>query len=150
MPFEVNLGDDLSYQAASTVSAISYDANHNYSSGGIPQFRAVKIDASGGVVNDVIVASTGNRIVGIIQSAPATGPSQSCSVRFNGVSKAVAKGAIAVGDQVYVGDTAGRLSTVTAEGATSVNMVGIALTSAVGDDDLFVVQLQIGSQRVAS
>jgi hypothetical protein len=150
MPFEINMGDDLPFQAASTVTAITKDASGNYSSGGIAQYSAVKLDASGAVPNDVIVASTGDRIIGIIQTGPATGTSQSCAVRSAGITKCLAKGAVAVGDQVYVKSTTGQVGTVTAEGATSVNMVGIALTPATADGDVFTVQLQISSQRVAS
>jgi len=150
MPFEVNAGDDLTFQAASSVSAISKDSNGNYSSGGIPQYSAVKLDASGGTPNDVIVAGTGDIALGIIQSGPATGPSQSCSVRTLGISKALAKGAVTVGAQVYVGDATGRLKVLPAAGATGVVVVGLALTPATADGDVFTVLLQPTTQAVTS
>jgi hypothetical protein len=150
MPFEVNSGLDLTFQAASTVSAISKDANGNYSSGGIPQYAAVKLDASGAVPNDVIVASTGDVPVGIAQSGPATGPSQSMSVRTFGITKALAGAAIVVGVQVYVGDSSGRLKTVTAAGATGVVVVGQALTPATAAGDVFTVLLTPTTQAVTS
>jgi len=150
MPFEVNQGMDLTFQGASTVSAITRDANGNYSSGGIVQYSAVKLDASGGVVNDVIVAGIGDRCIGIIQNAPAVGPSQSATVRHDGITKCLAKGAVAVGDQVYVKSASGQVGTVPAETTTSVNTVGFALTAAAADGDVFTVLLNIASQRIAT
>jgi Uncharacterized conserved protein (DUF2190) len=150
MPFEVNLGEDLSFQAASTVSAITKDANGNYSSGGIVQYSAVKLDASGAVPDDVIVASTGDIPIGIIQTAPATGPSQSCAVRCTGISKAIAGAAVTVGAQVYVGDSSGRLKVVPAAGATGVVTIGLALTPATAVGDIFTIAFQISTQAVTS
>lgn len=150
MPFEVNTGDDLTMQAAASVSAITKDANGNYSSGGIPQYAAVKLDASGAVPNDVVIATTGDIAFGIAQSGPATGTSQSMSVRTLGISKALAGAAIVVGVQVYVGDSSGRLKTVTAAGATGVVVVGLALTPATAAGDVFTVLIQPTTQAVTS
>jgi len=84
----------------------------------------------------LVLAAEGGRTLiwiaglGIIQTAPATGPSQSCAVRCTGISKAIAGAAVTVGAQVYVGDTSGRLKVVPAAGATGVVTIGLALTPA--------------------
>lgn len=149
MPFEVETGADLSFQAAGTVTALTYSGNPPvYSSGGIPQFTCVKADASGAKPWDVIGASTGDKILGIAQDAPATGPNQSVRVRTEGISKVLAGAAISVGDIVYVGDSSGRVKTVPADGATSVYIVGVALTAATALGDIVSVLLQIGTQHV--
>lgn len=147
MPTAVK-GQTISMQAASGVSAITYDSNHNYSSGGIKQFSAVKADSSGAVPYDFVAATTGDLIIGFVQSN--VGGSQSAPVQINGVTKARAKGAVTVGAQCYVGDSTGAIAVVTAEGATSVNAVGVALTPATADGDIFTLLIQTGSQRVAS
>jgi hypothetical protein len=152
MAFEQQIvGGDINMEGSSNVTALTYDALGNYSGGGIPQYTAVVIDTATGGVNDVRLPTVANaQIIGIAQSAPATGPGQSCRVRVYGISKAQASAAITVGQQVAVANTSGQLGPAPAGTATNTYIVGVALTPASAAGDLFSVLLMPGASTVVT
>ena len=140
-------GADLSMRSSSSVSALSYDADGNYTSGGIPFGYCVKRDTSGSP-GDVVLASTNDQICGIATSDPATGPSQSISVQDLGTAKCAAGAAITIGDLVSC-DSTGRVVTAAAPAATSKYLVGVAEESATAAGDYISVRLGVfGSTNV--
>ena len=138
------------FRASSNVSALTLDANGNYSSGGIPQGVCVVTDASDGNAASVKIATTGDLIVGVADTAPAAGTGDSVAVVMLGIARIKAGGAVSYGDLVRVGSSAGTVTTVPADGATSTYIVGRALEAAAESGDFISVQLAIGSQQIAS
>lgn len=137
-------------RGSSNVTAITKDANGNYSSGGIPQGVCVVMDAADGSFDAITIATTGQFILGVADSYPATGPGDSCIVQTLGVARIKAHSAITMGDIVKVGASDGTIATVGADGATSQYVVGIALETAAEAGDFIAVQLQPSSQEIAS
>jgi len=90
-------------------------------------------------------AANAANFVGITQDAAAQ--DTNVSVQENGRSYAVAYGAVAVGEYVGIGDTAGRLASndTAAKAAPTtpglVYVVGVARTAAGQTDDIFEVQI---------
>lgn len=137
-------------RASSNVTAITNDANGNYSSGGLPQGVCVMQDVSDGNFLSVTWATTGKMILGVADTAPAAGTGQSVAVQTHGIARIKAHGSITIGDLVYVGATDGTISTVPADGATSTYIVGTALEGATEAGDFISVLLQPCSQEIAS
>lgn len=135
------IGGKLNCLVDSGVTAITYDANGNYSSGGIAFGTCVKGNASGSS-GDVVIASTNDHVLGIATDDPAAGPSTSVSVQYEGVAKVLAGGAVALYDLVSC-DSTGRVVTAAAPGVSDKWLVGVALEPATAAGDLIAVQLGI-------
>lgn len=136
--------------ASSNVSALTFTSSDGavitYSSGGIPQFAAVVEDTASAGVNDVTMPSgVGVKALGIAQDAPAVGPGQAVRVCVRGVCKALAGGAIAVGDSLYVLNSSGQLGT--APVGTNY-LVGRALTTAAQAGDIVSVEVRTTDGKV--
>ena len=81
-------------------------------------------------------AAAGDRAVGVtFVAADAAG--KPLAVAVSGVVKAVAGGALAVGEPVRVHDTDGRFDLAAPSAGDNANLVGFALTSAGADGDEF-------------
>ncbi len=144
---------DLPFVASVNVPAIVYGGNPAvYSSGGLPQFRAVVPDTATGNSRDIKGATvTTTPILGILQnstvlpggttgSGGAIGPADAAQVRYFGISKVEAGGAVTTGAYVQ-SDGSGRAVTASAAGATNLYLMEIALTAATGAGDLIEVLL---------
>lgn len=94
------------------------------------QYTTVDVTAAG----QVNAATAAGEIVGILQNKPTAG--QTAEVMVSGVSKAIAGGAIAVGDMCEVATGGSKLVTV----STGIP-VAKALTAAAADGDIFTVLL---------
>ena len=147
---------DLPFVASSNVSALTYSGNPaTYSSGGLPQFRAVILDTATGNSRDVKGATaTSAPILGVLQNSTvlaggttgaggAIGAGDQAIVRIYGVTKMEAGGAITTGSNVQV-DGSGRCVTASAAGVSNNYLVGIALEAAAGSGDLITVLLMPG------
>jgi hypothetical protein len=145
-----NIIQSISARASANVTTLTLDSNGNYSSGGIPQGVCVMVDVPDGTTGAVTWATTGLLPLGVANTAPAAAKGQAVQVVTQGTMRIKAHSAITVGDIVYVGATDGTIATVTADGATSVYIVGVALESAAEAGDFIAVQLQIGSQHVTA
>lgn len=137
--------------ASSNVSALNFTSSDGavitYSSGGIPQFAAVVEDTAAAGTNDVTMPSgVGVKALGIAQDAPAVGPGGAVRVCTRGVCKALAGGAIAVGDSVYVLNSSGQLGTMPTS-ATNFS-VGRAVTAATAAGDIFSVDVRPSDGKV--
>lgn len=129
--------------ASASVTAITYDANGNYSSGGIQFGTCVKLDTTGKMLDVVACSAAGDHAFGIALEDPAAGPSEAVQVQRLGVAKVRAGGAIALGDLVYVTDTSGRVGTAPAPGVSQKYIVGVALEAAAQAEDLISVALAV-------
>src|SRR5262245_52473125 len=136
----VNRVFERTYRVKSDVTAITYDADGNYSSGGIPAGTAVKLDATE-APETVTIAAQGNLIVGISTTSPAAGPGQPVSVLFLGIARCKAGAATTAADKLYVLDSSGRVGTAPALGQTSQYIVGQGLQAATQADDFIEVLL---------
>lgn len=144
---EIVPGGSLPCIADSSVTAITRDADGNYSSGGIPFGSCVKGNASGKSL-DVVLASTNDQILGIACEDPAVGPGDAVEVQHLGVAKVLAGAAVSLFDLVSC-DSTGRVVTAAAAAATSKYLVGKALEAATAAGDLISVQLGVfGSTNV--
>lgn len=148
MAFRVAVpGGSISCVVDSGVSAITYDANGNYSSGGIQFGLCVKGNASGSSL-DVVVGSTNDQCIGIACEDPAAAPGNEIEVQTIGVAKVLAGAAVSLFDLVSC-DSTGRVVTAAAAAATSKYLVGRALEAATAAGDLISVQLgTFGSTNV--
>ena len=140
----------MGMRASSNVSALTFDANGNYLSGGIPQGVAVIPDTVDGNPESVTIAGTGAYIMGIADTPPASGTGASVDVVQSGIMRCQASAAITYGQTLYVANASGQLGPIPADGATSVYVVGIALEAAAQAGDLITVLLAIGSQHVTA
>lgn len=136
-------GADMTGIVDSGVSAITYDANGNYSSGGIQFGTVVKLKTSGGMFI-VQQTTTNDRPLGVAYSDPAAGPNEPVSVQKLGRAKVMASGAISQGDLVACA-TNGQIATAAAAGVSDQSIVGVALEAATQAGDLITVDLMIGS-----
>lgn len=149
MAFEENAQFETK-MASSNVSAISYTSSDGavitYSSGGIPQFSVVKEDTSSAGINDVIVATQGDKALGVSQDAPAVAAGQAVRVCVRGTCKVLAGAAVAIGDTVYVLDSSGRVGTI----PTAANnfAVGRARTAATAAGDLISIEVNPSDGKV--
>jgi len=147
-------GDVRSYITSSNVSAITWGVTNgmiSYTSGGIAAGTFVMLDTSSALYSDVCQATSGTLAIGVALDEPAVGPGVGIQVQISGRARCKAASAISVGDRVMVGDSTGRVATASAAGATSLFLVGQALTAATIINDFVEVQLQIGiSQNISS
>lgn len=148
MAFEVN-GIDMSYVASSNVTALTFSGNPPvYSSGGIVQFTVVTADISDGT-NGAVTTATSNTVlpIGVAQDGPAVTAGQSCRVRVSGYTKAIAGGAITIG-QLLKTNGSGQVVAASALGATNEYIIGQAETVATQTGDVITVRLNIGASLV--
>lgn len=110
-----------------TISFQTAAANADYSA---KQYYVAKLDTSG---NALLPTAVTDRPVGIVQNNPAN--SRTASVLVNGVSKYVAGGNIAVGDNLGLKND-GTLVKVTPGTDTTVFLVGVALEAGASGDKL--------------
>ena len=136
-------GADVTGQVDSGVTALTYDANGNYSSGGLQFGTVAKYKTTGGI-NTVVATTTGDMPFGIVLSDPAAGPSEAVTLQVYGQAKVMAGGAISQGDLVYC-TTNGQIATAPAPGVSQSYLVGRALEPASQAGDLIAVALMIGS-----
>lgn len=148
MAFETHVqGGSLPCVVDSGVSAITYDSDGNYSSGGLRYGTLVKLNASGSAM-DVIAASTNDQVLGVVGDDPAAGPGEGVRIITDGVAKILAGAAVSLGDLVSSDSTA-RVVTAAAAAATSKYLVGVALEAATAAGDLIAVKLgTFGSTNV--
>lgn len=140
-------GGTLPCIADLSVTAITLDANGNYSSGGIQFGLCVKGNASAKSL-DVVIASTNDQILGIACEDPAAAPGEAVQVQYEGVAKVLAGAAVSLYDLVSC-DSTGRVVTAAAPAVTSKYLVGKALEAATAAGDLISVQLGVfGSTNV--
>lgn len=140
-------GGSIPCIADAGVAAITYDANGNYLSGGIPFGTCVKLNGAGSSL-DVVPAVANNQVLGIACEDPAAGPGQAVEVQSIGRAKALAGAAVALGALVS-SDATGRVVTAAAPAATSQYLVGVALEAATAAGDLITVELYVsGSTNV--
>jgi len=95
------------------------------------QYYAVKMNSS----ERVVLASTGDKIVGVLQDAP-DAANRSCLVGYSGITKAIGGAVIAAGAEVEV-DADGKFITLS-EGTS----VGFAMTACGAEDEQFAVLLK--------
>ena len=144
MAFQEHIvGGSVPCTASSSVTAVSYDANGNYSSGGIPFGTCVKLDTSGKMGDVVACSAAGDHAFGVACEDPAAGPSEAVKVQRLGVAKCLAAAAVSLGDLVYVADTSGRGGTAPAPGVSDKWIVGTALEAATAAGDLISVSLSV-------
>ena len=136
-------GADVTGMVDSGVSAITYDSNGNYSSGGIQFGTVVKYKTSSGI-NTVQITTTNDRPYGVAISDPAAGPNEAVLIQTLGQCKVLAGGAISQGDLVAC-TTNGEIATAAAAGVSDQSILGFALEAASQAGDLITVQLQVGS-----
>jgi len=107
------------------------------------QYRVAVLDttAAGYVINPA--AANASNIAGVLQDSTLAAEDTG-NFAVMGISYVVAFAAIAVGDVLVVGDTAGRVKSKAA-GATAqgLGVVGIALGSATAQDDIIPCRLQL-------
>ncbi len=89
-------------------------------------------------------AANADKIIGVAGHTAPNG--EDVSVYDYGVVNLVAASAIAVGDYVNIGDTEGRVKTVSEDAGTA-NLVGIARSAASAAGQYVRVKLIIGSRR---
>lgn len=144
-------GDVETYIGSANVSTVQYTAdqygNLTYSSGGILQYACVVLDVATAKPYDIKAPAAANVMpIGILLDGPAIGPNQAAAIQVRGRAKCRAFAAISVGDALAVGDTSGRVATISMTGgATDTPIVGYALTSSAEIDDFVEVDLRIGS-----
>jgi hypothetical protein len=146
----------MAFEVTGLEFALQVSAN---ASAGIPQFAAVKLDASGNVGDCILAATSTDPTVGFNQdmggaittlagAPPVCTSGQSIRVRFNGITKANASAAISLGDLLMV-TTSGQVATATAPAATSIHIVGQAMEAATEAGDIITVLLfPLGSSIV--
>ena len=143
---------DLPFKASANVSAITLTGNPPvYSSGGIPQYRAVLADTSTNLPGDIILSTSAATTppIGILQnrSLPQSGPGviatlESAQVRVLGVSKVTAAAALNPGVLV-MSDSTGQAATAT----TTNYYFGMTLSVASAQGDMISVLLMSGYQK---
>jgi len=94
------------------------------------QYYGVKMNTS----EKVLLASTGDKIVGVLQDEPAA-ENRACQVAYGGISKAVGGAAISAGVDVQC-DASGKFVT-----QTTGDVVGTAWTACGGDGQLFALKI---------
>ncbi len=144
----VQKGIQFGARASANVSALTFDANGNYLSGGIQQGVCVIPDIPDANPLSVTIAGVGALILGVSDTQPAAGTGQSLDVVQTGIMRIQAAAAVTIGAIVYVSNASGQVGAVPADGATSVYIVGTALEAAAQQGDLISVLLNIGSQHV--
>jgi len=114
---------------------------------GVLQFRAVVQGTAAGAVKKPSAANEG-KFVGVTQEAQAT-QYRSVVVKESGRTFVVAAGVIALGDAVYIGDSAGKVASCQtalvdlAESTAYVTyVIGFARTAAGADGDIIEIQIQ--------
>lgn len=100
------------------------------------QFFIMKVS---GVQTVTVLAATTDKILGVLQDAPASGAS--ANVAFDGVTKVVAGGTVTAGDTVG-SDSSGKAVTYVEGTDTTKYRLGLALTSG-ASGDVISVALQI-------
>lgn len=108
----------------------------------VAQFRAVKLDENGNVVQS---AAATDAHIGVCIQPNGAASGDVCDVQMVGIVDAVAGGTIAPGALVTA-DANGRIVAATAATGTNIRVVGIALTSA-SSGDIFPVLLTPGSYQ---
>jgi len=137
MALDLSVGLDLPFQASTNVTAVTLDSKGQYSSGGIPQYAVVVQDvATAGTREVKLAAAASAKALGISQLEP-MGPGESVMVRVDGISRAIAAGAITKGDTVMIADATGKIATATA--ATANFVVGEALEAAAASGDIISI-----------
>lgn len=116
--------------------------------GGVLIYRAVVQGTNAGEAAKPGAAGAG-KCLGFTQEAQAT-QNKGVRVKEAGRTFAVASAAVAVGDAVDIGDTAGkvrscqtRYAALTVGGGEAVNVVGFARTAAGADGDVIEVQINV-------
>lgn len=122
---------------------------------GLAQFTAATLDSAGNELDFIYPSGSGVFAVGIVQSVggpptvgsttpPVNTSGQSVTVRMLGITKAIAAAAVTIGQLVSVSGAVGQLGPAAAPGATNTFVVGIALTPATAQGDVFSVLLTPG------
>lgn len=134
----------ISARASSNVTGVTYDANGNYSSGGIPQYRVVVWDTTG---EDEVALPSGADVpaCGVAISGPTT-TGQTVTLATKGRVRVEAHGAITALDLVMVAANTGRITTATAAGNHYI--IGQAMQAAANQGELIEVELMLIPAKV--
>jgi hypothetical protein len=142
---------DIPCRASANVSAIVLTSAGQYSSGGIPQYRAVLADTSTNIPGDIILSTSAATTppMGILQnrSIPGSGPGaittgESAQVRVLGVTKVTAAAALNPGALV-MSDSTGQATAST----TTNYYFGMTLSVSSAVSDIITVLLMSGYQK---
>lgn len=140
---------------------IPMKASPNVGGGGLAQYTAVILDSAAAFMDCIQATATSTPILGINQdegdqltvnstTPPTVQAGDSMRVRVSGISKAIAGGAITVGQYVAVNGSGQLVAATMAAGATNSFIVGQALTAATGAGDVFSVLLLPGAATQVS
>lgn len=103
---------------------------------GVNRYTAVVMDSTAQECTYGAAVNAG-KFAGITQETQVAG--QPCNVRMIGTTFATASGAIAIGDDLIIGNATGQVASVQTTGQATPNIIGKALASASAAGDQFLM-----------